>query len=204
MYHAACKIEFQPFKQVVLRPMPMETRCSQTYDNGNAMFQSYLSKIFEKKKRLKIRSYRRYGEHGGKKNVRFSRVVFSCCCTCTRRNIKLDCEVTADAWRTCDTTTKKSAGVSTTDEKKRCDTMKKWHWDVRTHARRVCMPLCTARRGVRQSLATTRYPCASLLEVELTLSYLVLLKDWRVCASYQYLIMQSFFSFGQHVIYQTK
>ena len=25
----------------------METRCSQTYDNGNAMFQSYLSKIFK-------------------------------------------------------------------------------------------------------------------------------------------------------------
>ena len=50
MYHAACKIEFQPFKQVVLRPMTMETRCSQTDDNGNAMFQSYLSKIFKKKK----------------------------------------------------------------------------------------------------------------------------------------------------------
>ena len=49
MYHAACKIEFQPFNQVVLRPMTMETRCSQTYDNGNAMFQSYLS-TFKKKK----------------------------------------------------------------------------------------------------------------------------------------------------------
>ena len=44
------KIEFQPFKQVVLRPMTMETRCSQTHDNGNAMFQSYLSKIFKKQK----------------------------------------------------------------------------------------------------------------------------------------------------------
>ena len=34
-----------------------------TDDNGNAMFQSYLSKLFN---RLKIRSYRRYGEHGKK------------------------------------------------------------------------------------------------------------------------------------------
>ena len=40
MYHEACKVEFQPFKQVVLRPI----------DNGNAMFQSYLSKIFKKMK----------------------------------------------------------------------------------------------------------------------------------------------------------
>ena len=32
----------------------------------NAMFQSYLSKLFKKENRLKIRSYRRYGEHGEK------------------------------------------------------------------------------------------------------------------------------------------
>ena len=76
MYHAACKIEFQPFKQVVLRPMTMETRCSQTYDNGNAMFQSYLSKIFKKKNRLKIRSYRRHGEHGEKKMFVFLGLFF--------------------------------------------------------------------------------------------------------------------------------
>ena len=77
----------------------------------------------------------------------------------------------------------KSAGVCTTDGKKRCDTMKKWHWDARTHARRVCMPLCTARCGVKQSLATTRYPlpCARSVEVESTLSYRVLCEDWRVC-----------------------
>ena len=50
-------------------------------------------------------------------------------------------------------------------------------WDVRTHARRVCMPLCTARCAMKQSLATTRYPCASLVEVESTLSYRVLCKD---------------------------
>ena len=31
----------------------------------------------------------------------------------------------------------KSAGANTTDEKMRCDTVKKWHWDVRTHARGV-------------------------------------------------------------------
>ena len=78
MYHAACKIEFQPFKQVVLRPMTMETRCSQTYDdNGNAMFQSYLSKNYSKKRnRLKIRWYRRYGEHGGKKMFVFLGLFF--------------------------------------------------------------------------------------------------------------------------------
>ena len=92
MYHAACKIEFQPFKHVVLRPMTMEKRCSQTYDNGNAMFQSYLSKYSKKRNRLKIRSYRRYGEHGEKKNVRFSRIVFSRCCTCTRRNLRFHVE----------------------------------------------------------------------------------------------------------------
>ena len=71
----------------------------------------------------------------------------------------------------------KSGRVSTTDEKKRCDTMKKWHWDVQTHACRVCIPLCTARCGVKPSLATTRYPRASLVEVESTLSYRVLRED---------------------------
>ena len=76
MYHAACKIEFQPFKQVVLRPMTMETRCSQTHDNGNAMFQSYLSKYSKKRNRLKIRSYRRYGEHGEKKMFVFLGLFF--------------------------------------------------------------------------------------------------------------------------------
>ena len=39
---------------------------SNTDDNGNAMFQSYLSKLFKKRNRLQIRSYRRYGEHGKK------------------------------------------------------------------------------------------------------------------------------------------
>ena len=71
----------------------------------------------------------------------------------------------------------KSAGVSMADEKKRCDTMKKWHWDVRTHARRLCMPLFTARCGVKQSLASTRCPCASLVEVESTLACRVLCED---------------------------
>ena len=75
----------------------------------------------------------------------------------------------------------KPAGMSTTDEKKRCDTTKKLHWDVRTYARRVCMPPCTARCGVKQILATTRCPCASLVKVESALSYRVLWEDWRVC-----------------------
>ena len=35
-------------------------------DSGNAMFQSYLSQTIQKRNRLKIRSYRRYGEHGEK------------------------------------------------------------------------------------------------------------------------------------------
>ena len=117
-----------------------------------------------------------------------------------------------DVLGTCDVlgTNKKSAGVSTTDEKKRCHTIKKSHWDARTpcvqwfmfskpyhfwrgeisnwtailqlmpdvlvtkqkksagvgatdekkrydtHARRVCMPLCTASCVVKQSLASTR------------------------------------------------
>ena len=54
----------------------METRCSKVI----------FPKYSKKRNRLKIRSYRRYGEHGEKKNVRFSRIVFSRCCTCTRRN----------------------------------------------------------------------------------------------------------------------
>ena len=37
-----------------------------TNDNGNAMFQSYLSELFTKENGCKIRSYRRYGEHGKK------------------------------------------------------------------------------------------------------------------------------------------
>ena len=37
-----------------------------TDDNGNAMFHSYLSKLFKKETGGKIRSYRRYGEHGKK------------------------------------------------------------------------------------------------------------------------------------------
>ena len=72
MYHAACEIEFQPFKQVVLRPMTMETRCSQTYDNGNAMFQSYLSKILKKKKPAEDTLVPPLWGTRGKKNVRFS------------------------------------------------------------------------------------------------------------------------------------
>ena len=39
---------------------------SKTDDNGNAMFQSFLSKLFNKNKRQKIRSYRRYGQNGNK------------------------------------------------------------------------------------------------------------------------------------------
>ena len=37
-----------------------------TDDNGNAMFQSYSFQIIQKRNRLKIRSYRRYGEQGEK------------------------------------------------------------------------------------------------------------------------------------------
>ena len=82
MYHAACKIEFQPFEQVVLRPMTMKTRCSKVI----------FPKYSKKGNRLKIRAYRRYGEHGEKKNVRFSRIIFSRCCTCTRRNLRFHVE----------------------------------------------------------------------------------------------------------------
>ena len=39
---------------------------SKTDDNGNAMFQSNLFKLSKKRTGLKIRSYRRYGEHGEK------------------------------------------------------------------------------------------------------------------------------------------
>ena len=60
----------------------METRCSKVI----------FPKYSKKRNRLKIRSYRRYGEHGGKKNVRFSRIVFSRCCTCTRRNLRFHVE----------------------------------------------------------------------------------------------------------------
>ena len=38
----------------------------ETDDNGNAMFQSYLFQTIQKSSRLKIRSYRRSGEHGKK------------------------------------------------------------------------------------------------------------------------------------------
>ena len=76
MYHAAFKIEFQPFKQVVLRPMTMETRCSQTYDNGNAMFQSYLSKIFKKKKPAEDTLVPPLWGTRGKKNVRILGLFF--------------------------------------------------------------------------------------------------------------------------------
>ena len=62
MYHEACKIEFQPFKQVVLRPI----------DNGNAMFQSYLSKIFKKMKPAEDTLVPPLWGTRGKKNVRFS------------------------------------------------------------------------------------------------------------------------------------
>ena len=46
----------------------------------------------KKRNRLKIRAYHRYGEHGEKKNVRFSRIIFSRCCTCTRRNLRFHVE----------------------------------------------------------------------------------------------------------------
>ena len=48
-----------PQKRLFVRPMTMETRCSKVF------FPNY-----SKRNRLKILlSYRRYGEHGGKKNV---------------------------------------------------------------------------------------------------------------------------------------
>ena len=58
--------------------MTMETRCSKV------MFPNYL-----KKKRLKIRSYRRYGEHG-RKMFCFIRIICSRCCT--RRSLRFHVE----------------------------------------------------------------------------------------------------------------
>ena len=53
MHRAACKIEFQPFKwsysQLTFFNLKKKNTAN-TYDNGNAMFQGYLSKIFKKKK----------------------------------------------------------------------------------------------------------------------------------------------------------
>ena len=46
-------------------------------------------KNIQKRNRLKIRSYRRYGEHG-EKYVRFSRIV--CWRCCTRRNLRFHVE----------------------------------------------------------------------------------------------------------------
>ena len=72
MYHAACKVEFQPFKwsysQLTFFNLKKKITAN-TYDNGNAMFQSYLSKIFKKKKPAE-------DTLGEKKNVRFSRMFF--------------------------------------------------------------------------------------------------------------------------------
>ena len=64
----------------------------------------------------------------------------------------------------------------------------------RTHA--VCMPLCTATCGVKQSLSTTRYPCDSLValsrlsrivyyvRIDVCVSYpTVFFEDWRVCGT---------------------
>ena len=62
--------------------MTMETRCSKVI----------FPKYSKNRNRLKIRSYRPYGEHGEKKNVRFSRIIFSRCCTCTRRNLRFHVE----------------------------------------------------------------------------------------------------------------
>ena len=50
-------------------------------DNGNAMLQSFLSKLF--KKEIGILSYRRYGESG--KNMCFEKII--CWRDCTRRNL---------------------------------------------------------------------------------------------------------------------
>ena len=53
MYHAACKVEFQPFKRSYSQLTFFNLKkkiTANTYDNGNAMFQGYLSKIFKKKK----------------------------------------------------------------------------------------------------------------------------------------------------------
>ena len=62
--------------------MTMETRCSKVI----------FPKYSKKRNRLKIRPYRRYGEHGEKIYVRFSRIIFSRCCTCTRRNLRFHVE----------------------------------------------------------------------------------------------------------------
>ena len=53
----------------------------------------------------------------------------------------------------------------------------------RTDARTLCMPLRIARCVVKQSLATTRYPCPGRVKVESTLSDRVLCED-DVCVSY--------------------
>ena len=53
MYHAACKVKFQPFKRSYSQLTFFNLKkkiTANTYDNGNAMFQGYLSKIFKKKK----------------------------------------------------------------------------------------------------------------------------------------------------------
>ena len=47
-----------------------------TDDNGNAMLQSFLSKLFEKRNRLKILSYRRYGANGNF-SLFFFRILFT-------------------------------------------------------------------------------------------------------------------------------
>ena len=56
------------------------------------MFQSYLSKIFKKKKLAEDTLVPPLWGTRGKKNVRFSRIVFSRCCTCTRRNLRFHVE----------------------------------------------------------------------------------------------------------------
>ena len=45
----------------------------ETDGNGDAMLQSFLSKLFRKSNRLKMLSYRRYGDDGKKMNLFFRR-----------------------------------------------------------------------------------------------------------------------------------
>ena len=52
------------------------TLANETDDNGNAMLQSFLSKLFEKRNRLKILSYRRYGANGNF-SLFFFRILFT-------------------------------------------------------------------------------------------------------------------------------
>jgi len=92
MYHAACKVEFQPFKRSYSQLTFFNLKkkiTANTYDNGNAMFQGYLSKIFKKKKPAEDTLVPPLRGTPGK-DVRFSRIICSRCCT--RRNLRFHVE----------------------------------------------------------------------------------------------------------------